>query len=230
MKTITENLKNIQTRIDNAINKSEDKVQNVTLVAVSKHHSAEEVREAYQTGQRIFAENRVQELIPKIEATSDLQNIEWQLIGHLQKNKARQVVGKVALIQSVDSIELMDEIEKRATKEACQVNILAQVNVANEQQKHGISFEEIDDFIEHLEVCPHIVMKGFMFIAPNLENKNDLKPYFVKLYEKFMDLKSRENAQLIMQYLSMGMSGDFEFAIAEGANMIRVGSAIFNIN
>lgn len=228
MKTIADNINNTQQRIINAIRASEGKVDGVTLVAVSKHHSVEEIKEAYQAGQRVFAENRVQELIPKVEETQDLENIEWQLIGHLQKNKVRQVVGKVALIQSVDSIGLAEEIEKRASQKNCQVNILLQVNVANEEQKYGINFENIEDFIEHLSRWPHIFLKGLMFIAPNLNDKNELQPYFEKLYNKFMELKKQEHPQMNMKWLSMGMSGDFQFAITEGANMVRVGSAIFN--
>lgn len=227
--SIKSNLETIHTNIDHAIQESEGRTDHVQLVAVSKHHTVEEIMEAYQCGQRVFAENRVQELLPKIEATQGVDDIEWQLIGHLQKNKVRQVVGKVSLIQSVDSIELADEIEKRAEKAECDVNILLQVNVAHEEQKHGIDFDDIDAFIDHMDAWPHIFLKGFMFIAPNLEDKADLYPYFGKLYEKFTALAAANKPRVEMKWLSMGMSGDYPYAVRSGANMVRIGSAVFNV-
>lgn len=223
---IKNNLDNIRTTICKTFQDKNE--SDVTVVAVSKHHPVEEIMEAYQAGQRIFGENRVQELLPKIEATSHIADIKWHLIGHLQKNKVRQIVGKVDLIQSVDSIELANEIEKRAALSDCNVNILLQVNVAHEEQKHGIEFDEIDDFLSQRGQWPHLYIKGLMFIAPNLENKEDLKPYFLKLKQKFDSLKSMEDAHLKMEWLSMGMSGDYLTAIKYGANMVRIGSAIFN--
>ena len=200
----------------------------VKLVAVSKYHTIDEVKEAYNDGQRVFGENRVQELLPKIEAMSDKGDVEWHLIGHLQKNKVRQVVDKVAMIESVDSIGLLEEIEKRAAQNDCQIDILLQVNVAEEEQKSGISFEDIDAFVAAMPECKHVFLKGLMFIAPNLENKDDLRPYFKKMNDKFQALKQNENEHVQMQWLSMGMSGDYEYAIEEGANIVRIGSAVFN--
>lgn len=226
--SIAQNLETIHNRIETACEKRSADNGSVKLVAVSKYHTIEEVKEAYAAGQRVFGENRVQELLPKIEAMSEYEGVEWHLIGHLQKNKVRQVVGKVSLIQSVDSIGLLEEIEKRAAQHDCNVDILLQVNVANEEQKSGIPFEDIDAFVEEMPKMNHVFLKGLMFIAPNLEDKNDLRPYFKKLNEKFHEIKNNENDHVEMKWLSMGMSGDYEYAVSEGANMVRVGSAVFN--
>lgn len=226
--SIAQNIEKIHQNIKKACEEREVDNGDVKLIAVSKYHTIEEVKEAYSVGQRVFGENRVQELLPKIEAMSDAKDIEWHLIGHLQKNKVRQVVGKVSLIQSVDSIGLLEEIEKRAAQHDCNVDILLQVNVANEEQKSGISFEDIDSFVEVMPNMSHVFLKGLMFIAPNLEDKNDLCPYFRKLSDKFFALKNCENDHVEMKWLSMGMSGDYEYAVSQGANMIRVGSAVFN--
>ena len=172
----------------------------------------------------------MQELLPKIDALAEAgdSDIEWHLIGHLQKNKVRQVVGKVALIQSVDSIGLLQEIEKRAAQHDCDVDILLQVNVAGEEQKSGIAYEDIDAFVAEMPNMPHVFLKGLMFIAPNLENKDDLRPYFKKMNDKFNELKTKNIDHVEMQWLSMGMSGDYDVAVSEGANMVRIGSAVFN--
>lgn len=226
--SVAQNLETIHNKIEQACEQREADNGHVKLVAVSKYHTIEEVKEAYAAGQRVFGENRVQELLPKIEAMSEFEGVEWHLIGHLQKNKVRQVVGKVSLIQSVDSIGLLEEIEKRAAQHECNVDILLQVNVANEEQKSGIPFEDIDAFVEAMPKMEHVFLKGLMFIAPNLENKDDLRPYFKKLNNKFHEIKCNANDHVEMKWLSMGMSGDYEYAVSEGANMVRVGSAVFN--
>lgn len=228
--SIKTNLEKIHENINNVCKNTEIDNGEVKVVAVSKYHTIDEIKEAYADGQRVFGENRVQELLPKIEAMNEFgaKDIEWNLIGHLQKNKVRQVVDKVNMIQSVDSIGLLKEIEKRAEQHECNVNILLQVNVANEEQKSGIAFDEIDSFINEMPNMEHVFLKGLMFIAPNLEDKNDLRPFFKKLYNKFNELKNIENEHIEMKWLSMGMSGDYEYAVSEGANMVRIGSAVFN--
>lgn len=226
--SVAQNLETIHNKIEQACEQRVADNGHVKLVAVSKYHTIEEVKEAYAAGQRVFGENRVQELLPKIEAMSEYEGVEWHLIGHLQKNKVRQVVGKVCLIQSVDSIGLLEEIEKRAAQHGCDVDILLQVNVANEEQKSGIPFEDIDAFVETVPKMEHVFLKGLMFIAPNLDNKDDLRPYFKKLNNKFHEIKCNENDHVEMKWLSMGMSGDYEYAVSEGASMVRVGSAVFN--
>lgn len=228
--SIAQNLETIHQHIaaDCALRHSDNGA--VKLIAVSKYHTVDEIKEAYKDGQRSFGENRVQELLPKIDALAEAgaTDIEWHLIGHLQKNKVRQVVGKVALIQSVDSIGLLEEIEKRAVQHDCNVDILLQVNVAKEEQKSGIALEDVDAFVAEMPKMSHVFLKGLMFIAPNLENKDDLRPYFKTMYEKFQELKQQTIAHVDMKWLSMGMSGDYEVAVSEGANMVRIGSAVFN--
>lgn len=228
--SIAENLETIHENIKRVCQTRTADSGEVRLVAVSKYHTVDEIKEAYADGQRVFGENRVQELLPKIEALAEAgdTDIQWHLIGHLQKNKVRQIVDKVAMIESVDSIGLLEEIEKRAAQHDCEVNILLQVNVAQEEQKSGIAFEEIDAFVDAMPKMPHVYLKGLMFIAPNLENKDDLRPYFKKLYDKFCELKAKDIDHVEMRWLSMGMSGDYEVAVSEGANMVRIGSAVFN--
>lgn len=228
--SIAENLETIHQHIESDCKSRHADNGDVKLIAVSKYHTVDEIKEAYQDGQRAFGENRVQELLPKIDALAEAgdTDIEWHLIGHLQKNKVRQVVGKVALIQSVDSIGLLEEIEKRAAQHDCEVNILLQVNVAHEEQKSGIEYEDIDAFVAEMPKMPHVFLKGLMFIAPNLENKEDLRPYFKKMNDKFQELKNKNIEHVEMRWLSMGMSGDYEVAVSEGANMVRIGSAVFN--
>ena len=228
--SIAENLETIHQHIAAARQKAAADNGDVKLIAVSKYHTIEEIKEAYKDGQRAFGENRVQELLPKIDAMAEAgaTDVEWHLIGHLQKNKVRQVVGKVAMIQSVDSIGLLEEIEKRAVQHDCDVNILLQVNVAQEEQKSGIAFEDIDAFVAEMPKMTHVFLKGLMFIAPNLDDKNDLRPYFKKMNDKFHQLKEQNIEHVDMTWLSMGMSGDYNVAVSEGANMVRVGSAVFN--
>lgn len=228
--SIAENLETIHQHIAAARQEAAADNGDVKLIAVSKYHTIEEIKEAYKDGQRAFGENRVQELLPKIDAMAEAgaTDVEWHLIGHLQKNKVRQVVGKVAMIQSVDSIGLLEEIEKRAVQHDCDVNILLQVNVAQEEQKSGIAFEDIDAFVAEMPKMTRVFLKGLMFIAPNLDDKNDLRPYFKKMNDKFHQLKEQNIEHVDMTWLSMGMSGDYNVAVSEGANMVRVGSAVFN--
>lgn len=228
--SIAENLETIHQHIAAARQEAAADNGDVKLIAVSKYHTIEEIKEAYKDGQRAFGENRVQELLPKIDAMAEAgaTDVEWHLIGHLQKNKVRQVVGKVAMIQSVDSIGLLEEIEKRAVQHDCDVNILLQVNVAQEEQKSGIAFEDIDAFVAEMPKMTHVFLEGLMFIAPNLDDKNDLRPYFKKMNDKFHQLKEQNIEHVDMTWLSMGMSGDYNVAVSEGANMVRVGSAVFN--
>lgn len=228
--SIAENLETIHQHIAAARQGAAADNGDVKLIAVSKYHTIEEIKEAYKDGQRAFGENRVQELLPKIDAMAEAgaTDVEWHLIGHLQKNKVRQVVGKVAMIQSVDSIGLLEEIEKRAVQHDCDVNILLQVNVAQEEQKSGIAFEDIDAFVAEMPKMTHVFLKGLMFIAPNLDDKNDLRPYFKKMNDKFHQLKEQNIEHVDMTWLSMGMSGDYNVAVSEGANMVRIGSAVFN--
>lgn len=224
--SITSNLESILQSIEEAKKNSDDPQKEVQLVVVSKNHDLDEIDLVHQAGIRIFGENRVQELLDKIGRNSH-SDIKWHLIGHLQSNKVRQIISHVALIHSLDSLSLAKEIEKRAAKEAIEIDALLQVNIAKETQKYGIAEEEVRPFLENMHAFPHLRIKGLMFIAPNAENKDDVRPYFKRMKELFEALKAYENHQIDMQWLSMGMSHDFIEAIEEGSNMVRIGSAVF---
>ena len=200
----------------------------VTLVAVSKTHPIEKIKEAYEAGHRVFGENRVQELISKLESLP--QDIQWHLIGSLQKNKAKYVVGKVALIHSVESMELLQTIEKEAEKKQVVQPILFQIHIAQEETKHGFDASEIEALLENWKIEDHPFVKpcGLMGMATFTDDAQQVKQEFNDLNQLFKSIQAK-NTGLIetFQVLSMGMSGDYTLAIAEGSTMIRVGSAIF---
>ena len=200
--------------------------QSVTLVAVSKFHPTEALMAAYDAGQRVFGESRAQELVQK--AATMPSDVQWHFIGHLQTNKVKYIIDKVCMIHSVDSLKLAEEIDKRAAQHGITMDILIQVNSAQEESKFGISTDETEELIRRiLENCPNIKIRGLMCIAPFAEDPNDIRVYFAevkKLYDQYSQI---EHERLDFQYLSMGMSHDFEVAILEGSNLIRVGTAIF---
>ena len=198
----------------------------VTLVAVTKFQDVEKLRELRKTGQCIFGENRVQELLTKVEPLRD-ENITWHVIGHLQTNKVRQIIDEVSMIHSLDRLSLAEEIEKRASAREKVIEVLIQVNIADEEQKFGMSKEEVPVFLEKMQDFPHLKVMGLMLIAPNYENKEDVRPIFKEMYTLFSEMKEKKLSHVEMKYLSMGMSGDYSIAVEEGANMVRIGSAIF---
>ncbi|MFM9414327.1 YggS family pyridoxal phosphate-dependent enzyme [Peptococcus simiae] len=224
--SIKENISLIRERIEAARQKSPHPEKPVDIIAVSKFHDVSEIREAMAAGATVFGENRVQELIPKLDAFEG-EGVPFHVIGHLQTNKVRQIVGRVAMIQSLDSLRLAQEIEKRAAAKEVVVPVLVQVNMAGEDQKYGLAPEEVEGFLEQFTAFPHLKCEGLMFIAPNLDNKDDLRPYFRDLYKMFLKYKDLGIPNVSMTHLSMGMSGDYEVAIEEGATMVRIGSAIF---
>ena len=198
----------------------------VTLVAVTKFQDVEKLRELRKTGQCIFGENRVQELLTKVEPLRD-ENITWHVIGHLQTNKVRQIIDEVSMIHSLDRLSLAEEIEKSASAREKVIEVLIQVNIADEEQKFGMSKEEVPVFLEKMQDFPHLKVMGLMLIAQNYENKEDVRPIFKEMYTLFSEMKEKKLSHVEMKYLSMGMSGDYRIAVEEGANMVRIGSAIF---
>lgn len=196
---------------------------NVDLVAVSKMHSAEKIEIIYHLGQRIFGENKVQELVEKYEILP--KNIEWHLIGHLQTNKVKYVAPFINTIQSVDSKKVLKEINKEAEKNQRVINVLLQVKIAVEDSKFGLTIEEAkqlyNDFLN--KKFPHIMVKGLMGMATFTDNEVQIKSEFLRLKTLFDDLGMDNKSHT----LSMGMSGDYELAIECGANSVRIGSAIF---
>jgi len=223
MSGLPERLSAIKARISEVASSCGRSPDSVRLVAVSKTHPAESVREAYEEGQTIFGENRVQELLAK---APDLPgSIEWHLIGHLQKNKIRKVLPVCTLIHGVDSLELAQDIDRVAAELGLFPRILMEVNVAGEASKFGFAPDKLRACWEQILTLPRIQVEGLMTIAPLSEKSEEVRPFFSELRTLRDTLEKDGGAPLPV--LSMGMSGDFEVAIAEGATLVRIGTAIF---
>lgn len=199
--------------------------EEVSLIAVSKTKPVPMLQEAYDAGCRDFGENKVQEIMDKIDRLPS--DIRWHMIGHLQTNKVKYIVGKVFLIHSVDSLHLAEAISKEAVKQNTTVNILIEVNVAKEDTKYGAMAEDTVSLVERIALLPGISVKGLMTIAPYVENPQENRQYFVKLKQLAVDIKSKNIDNVHMDILSMGMTGDYMVAIEEGATYVRVGTGIF---
>ena len=222
---LIENYNEVHGRVKAACNKVSRNESDVTLIAVSKTKPASDIEELYNYGVRDFGENKVQELTLKYEILP--KDIKWHLIGHLQTNKVKYIVDKVYLIHSVDSVKLAEQIEKEASKKDVIVNILVQVNVAGEDTKFGLDCEETIKNVETIARFPHIRIKGLMTIAPFVENGEQNRKYFNELKQLSDDIQKKNIDNVCMDMLSMGMSGDFETAIEEGATLVRVGTSKF---
>ena len=199
--------------------------EDVTLVAVSKTHPVEAIREAYDAGHRVFGESRPQELREKYDVLP--KDIEWHMIGHLQTNKVKYIVGKTSLIHSVDSLHLAKEIQKQAIKHDCSCDILVEVNIAGEASKFGTSRDEAISLVEEIAKLDHIHIKGLMTIAPFVDDPEDNRQYFRDIKQLSVDIAQKNIDNVSMNVLSMGMTGDYTVAIEEGATMVRVGTGIF---
>ncbi len=197
--------------------------QNVKLVAVSKNHPSEKIKEVYDLGQKVFGENKVQELLEKQPVLPN--DIEWHLIGHLQTNKVKYIAGFVAMIESIDSEKLLKEVDKEALKNNRKINVLLQVKIAKEDTKFGLTTDEVKDiFNKYLEGnFPNIEIKGLMGMASFVDDETQIREEFSILKNLFDELSQLKP----LETLSMGMSGDFPIAIESGSNSVRVGSAIF---
>ena len=222
---LIENLGQVEKRIEEAWKKGKRKSEEVTLIAVSKTKPVSMIETIYQAGVREFGENKVQELCEKYELME--KDIHWHMIGHLQRNKVRQVIEKAYLIHSVDSLRLAQQIEQEAAKLEKTVSILVEVNVAKEASKFGIMLEETENFLKEISAFKHISVQGLMTTAPFVENPEENRIYFRKLYQLSVDMKRKNIDNINMQFLSMGMTNDFEVAIEEGANIVRIGTGIF---
>ncbi|MCS7013115.1 MAG: YggS family pyridoxal phosphate-dependent enzyme [Chloroherpetonaceae bacterium] len=224
--TIAQNLAQVRSQIEAACQQAGRAANTVKLVAVSKTKPAEMIREAYEAGQRIFGENYVQELLQK-QAHPLLHglDIEWHLIGHLQSNKVKYIVGKVSMVQAVDKISLAAELSRRAGRQNQCVAILLEVNISDESSKYGFKPEEVCAAAKEIFTMPHLSLKGLMAIgSPELEKA---EKEFAKMKCLFDDIKRLAPQPETFTELSMGMSGDFAQAIAAGATIVRIGSAIF---
>ena len=225
MAEIRKNIETVKKHMEAACEKCGRAEEEVRLIAVSKTKPLPALQEAYDCGCRDFGENKVQELVEKYEALPE--DIRWHMIGHLQRNKVKYIVDKVFLIHSVDSLRLAQEIEKEAAKHEKTVNILLEVNVAGEESKFGVKPEDVLELAKEIAKMPHIRVKGLMTIAPYVEDAEENRPYFEKLKKIYVDIIHKNIDNVFMEELSMGMTGDYEVAITEGATYIRVGTGIF---
>lgn len=215
----------IKKRVEAACQRAGRNPEEVTLIAVSKTKPVEMLREAYEAGARDFGENKVQEILAKEPKLPE--DIRWHMIGHLQTNKVRQIVGKTCLIHSVDSVRLAEEIHKESVKKGLVTQILLEVNVAEEESKFGFHVEEVEDALKQIQEHSGVCVRGLMTIAPFVDNPEDNRPVFQKLNKLYVDMKTKNIDNDTMNILSMGMTGDFEVAVEEGATMVRVGTGIF---
>ena len=222
---VKENLMEVRKHMEEACRRAGRNVDEVTLIAVSKTKPVEMLMEAYEAGARDFGENKVQEILEKRPEIPE--DARFHMIGHLQRNKVRQVIDKVVLIHSVDSLRLAEQIETEAEKKDLHVDILLEVNVAREESKYGFFLEEVEDALKKISQYSHLTVKGLMTIAPYVENPEENRDIFKKLYQLFIDIKSKNLDNGTMSVLSMGMTGDYQVAIEEGSTMIRVGTGIF---
>ena len=219
-------LTQIRARMANAAARAGRSPSDVRLIAVSKTFPVEAVRAAYDAGHRDFGENRLQELLQKMEATSGL-DVQWHLIGHLQSNKARKAAERVPLIHSVDSVDLLRRLEAAAAAAGTRPKLLVQVDLAAEPTKHGAPPETLAGIFEEAQRARAVMVVGLMLLPPLAENPEDARPWFRRLRDERDRLRDAGIADALLRELSMGMSHDFEVAIEEGATMIRVGTALF---
>lgn len=218
-------LKEVEAKIQAACDRAGRKREEVTLIAVSKTKPIEMLQEAYDLGVRVFGENKVQEITAKYDALPD--DIHWHMIGHLQTNKVKYIIGEVDCIESVDNHRLLAEIEKEAAKLNKRMKVLLEVNIGREESKSGLDPDKVLDFVEETSAYPHIHVAGLMAIPPICDQISDLEDYFDRMYQLFLDIGTKKIDNVSMDLLSMGMSGDYLTAIRHGSNMVRLGTAIF---
>jgi hypothetical protein len=222
---LKENYASVEKNIEEACRRSGRDRSEVTLIAVSKTKPVEMLQEAFDAGARDFGENKVQEICEKYSQLP--KEIRWHMIGHLQRNKVRQVIDKATLIHSVDSYRLAQEISIQAQKKGLTMPILIEVNIANEESKFGITAEDTIQLVEEIAVLPNLKIQGLMTIAPYVVDPEENRLYFRQIKQLSVDIKNKNIDNVSMDILSMGMTGDYQVAIEEGATMVRVGTGIF---
>lgn len=222
---IKENIAEINAKKEEITARAGRPKEDVLLVAVTKTRAVEELNEAIEAGITDIGENKVQEIMDKFDY---VKPVRWHMIGHLQTNKVKYIIDKVSMIHSVDSLKLAEEINRRAKQQNLVMDILIQVNSAQEESKFGITTEETGQLLKDiLDTCENIRVRGFMCIAPFEDNPDDVRIFFRQVKELYDQYKELEHERADFKYLSMGMSHDYEVAILEGSNLIRVGTAIF---
>ena len=224
--SIRENYIEITENIARAAEKSGRKAEDISFLAATKTVEPELINYAISLGLKKIGENKVQELLAKYDEY-DLDNTELHFIGHLQTNKVRQIVGKVSMIQSVDSIRLAKEISRLSVKNCVSTDILIEVNIGREENKSGVLTENLYELIEEISRLENIKVKGLMSVPPICDDKQEISKFFDNMYKLFIDISSKKSDNVSMDFLSMGMSDDYQEAILCGANMIRIGSRLF---
>lgn len=229
MSCIKENIEEVKRHIQAACERSGRDVSEVTLIAVSKTKPASMILEAMEAGMQEFGENKPQELRDKRKELPKEQfpQLRFHMIGTLQANKIKYVVGETVLIHSIDSVELAEAVNKEAIKKQVSCDILLEVNVAEEASKHGFSLEELMPAVEKIAALPGLRLRGLMTVAPYTEKAEENRHYFKKMAQLLIDINSKNIDNVFMDTLSMGMTSDYEVAVEEGATMVRVGTGIF---
>lgn len=223
--SIAENLKEVQRDINEVCKKCGRDPSEVTLIAVSKTKPLEDLKEAYDAGARDFGENKVQELTAKIPNLPS--DIRWHMIGHLQRNKVKYIAGEVELIHSVDSFRLAEEINIQAKRKKIIIPALIEINIGDEESKFGVRPDEAKELCKEISELDSIHIEGLMTVAPAADDPEEVRRYFRKMHELFLDIKSENIDNVEMKILSMGMTNDYKVAIEEGSTMVRVGTGIF---
>lgn len=223
--SIESNIVLLKERIKSACARTGRNSDDIMLVAVTKTIDIERINEAVKCGIKMLGENRVQEIMDKYGRTES--DVSWHMIGHLQTNKVKYIVDKVSMIHSVDSLKLVDEIDKRFKSYGRIIDVLVEINIGKEESKHGINPEDTLQFIINASKYDNVRIKGLMTVAPALDDLEKVRPYFKAMKKLFDGIKSNRIDNVDMVYLSMGMTNDFEIAIEEGANIIRIGTGIF---
>lgn len=224
MSDISKNLEAIKKKIEVAAIKSGRLPEDIKLLAVSKTIAPEIIQQAIDLGLTELGENKVQEIMNKYDL---LPQAQWHLIGHLQTNKVKYIIDKVKLIHSVDSVKLAQEISKRAVQAGITMNVLVEINIGNEESKHGVPIEQAEALAVEISKLDNITVKGLMTVAPFVENPEENRKYFKQMKNLFIDIASKNYNNIFMEYLSMGMTNDYEIAIEEGANIVRIGTGLF---
>ena len=222
--SIAENIEKVRNDIKEACVRSGRNYDDITILGVTKTVGADDIMCAVNEGICDLGENRVQEFMDKY---GKIPNVKWHIIGHLQTNKVKYIIGKTKLIHSVDSLKLAEEIEKLSKKANVTTDILIEVNISGEETKSGISKEEILPLLEKLDEFSFVKVKGFMTMAPKFASEDEIRQIFRNLYKIFVDISRKNYNNISMEYLSMGMSSDYVIAVEEGANIVRIGSKIF---
>ena len=224
MGNIKDNLENVKKRISDACERSGRNPDEITLLAVTKTVSVENISKVMELGVDQLGENRVQELLSKCDSLPDAT---WHIIGHLQTNKVKSIIGKTKLIHSVDSLRLAEEIGKQSAAKGIVTDVLLEVNVSGEESKYGMTLDFVDEALENCSKISGIYVKGLMTMAPLGAEEDEVRRIFSSLFKKYVDISAKKYDNVTMEYLSMGMSNDFEIAIEEGANIVRVGRGLF---